>query len=87
MRPYYPYVKDPVSVEKMRKNEVMEVGACWNGIVAFRGDLVAYRSPEGTQVETVNVDTLNIHKRTIQKRGWQMIDNSKPFPVLPLHAF
>ncbi|KAJ9092210.1 hypothetical protein QFC21_006956 [Naganishia friedmannii] len=77
--PFWPYVKDPVSVEKMKKEQVMEVGACWNGIVAFRSDLVAYRSPQETPLLTTQlnsgVEVSNVTKRSIQKRGWQMVDN------------
>lgn len=83
LRPYFPYVKDPVSIEKMRRQEVLEMGACWNGMVAFRGDLVAYRSESapattyGERIESVVISDGMAPK--IQKRGWQMVDNGTPF--------
>lgn len=35
MRPFWPYVKDEETREKVKKEEPFEVAACWNGVVAF----------------------------------------------------
>ncbi|GHJ89605.1 hypothetical protein NliqN6_6007 [Naganishia liquefaciens] len=41
LRPFWPYVQDPPSVDKIRNEDVFEVASCWNGVVAFRAGLVA----------------------------------------------
>ncbi|ORY35322.1 cryptococcal mannosyltransferase 1-domain-containing protein [Naematelia encephala] len=35
LRPFFPYVKDPVSARKVRDEQPFAVSACWNGMVAF----------------------------------------------------
>jgi hypothetical protein len=42
LRPFWPYVKDPPTIARVRQEQVFEVGACWNGIVAFPAELVAW---------------------------------------------
>lgn len=42
LRPFWPYVKDPPTISRVRREQVFEVGACWNGIVAFPAELVAW---------------------------------------------
>ena len=42
LRPFWPYVQDPPSVDKIRNEDVFEVASCWNGVVAFRAGLVAH---------------------------------------------
>lgn len=43
LRPFWPYVKDPPTISRLRNEQVFEVGACWNGIVAFPASLVVWR--------------------------------------------
>lgn len=45
MRIFWPYVKDPVSVARLRDDKVFEVSACWNGMVAFPTEPYLYRPP------------------------------------------
>jgi hypothetical protein len=42
MRPFWPYVKDEETREKVKKEEPFEVAACWNGVVAFDAEPFLY---------------------------------------------
>lgn len=87
LRPFWPYVKDPVSIDRIRKEQVFQVGACWNGIVAFPARLVAWQ-PSSTSTPDVATSTAvetpdatleaangSTYVRGMRKRGWQMVDN------------
>lgn len=65
MRVFWPYVKDPVSVERLRENQPFEVAACWNGMAAFPAAPYLYRP------------TVDEASNGLRKRGWKMVDNGE----------
>lgn len=69
MRVFWPYVKDPVSIERLRDNKPFEVSACWNGMVAFPAGPYMYRPSAEEQQAT--------HDTRHAKRGWKMVDNGE----------
>lgn len=74
MRVFWPYVKDPVSIERLRENKPFEVSTCWNGMVAFPAGPYLYRPSEhlATQEEESSTQEGGLHKR-----GWKMVDNGE----------
>jgi hypothetical protein len=75
LRPFWPYVMDPQSIESVRREQVFEVGSCWNGVVAFKAGLVAYQGMQGAGM--MNATGVS----EVRKRGWQMVDNGAFFAV------
>jgi hypothetical protein len=73
LRPFWPYVMDPQSIESVRREQVFEVGSCWNGVVAFKAGLVAYQGMHGAGM--MNATGVS----EVRKRGWQMVDNGAFF--------
>lgn len=69
MRIAWPFVKDPVSKERLRNKQPFEVSACWNGIVAFPTGPYLYRP------ETSDVSDAPDEGTRLAKRGWKMVDN------------
>lgn len=77
-RPFYPYVKDPLSISLIKQNKVLEVGSCWNGVVAFRAALIVWRGDGATMTSSPaeNAKQALVGQGTsLRKRGWQMVDN------------
>lgn len=78
---------DPQSIESVRREQVFEVGSCWNGVVVFRAGLVAYEAPSeaseeqtdedvaGTAGNGTSLDLARMVPSGLRKRGWQMVDN------------
>ncbi|TXT04902.1 hypothetical protein VHUM_03985 [Vanrija humicola] len=52
MRTFWPYVKDSVSVARLRKNVPIQVSACWNGMVAFPAAPYLYKPATSTATYT-----------------------------------
>ncbi|KAL1405248.1 hypothetical protein Q8F55_008874 [Vanrija albida] len=69
MRTFWPYVKDPVSVARLRQNAPVEVAACWNGMVAFPAGPYLYKQAETSASE-------HTASPSLAKRGWKMVDNA-----------
>ena len=74
MRPFWPYVKDARSVSRIRKELPIPVAACWNGAAVFKAALYRYRPTRSTGSQGELPEDLH---RTLAKRGWKMVDNSK----------
>ncbi|KAK4683508.1 alpha-1,3-mannosyltransferase, partial [Tremellales sp. Uapishka_1] len=68
-RAFWPYAKDPHTVEKVKKEKAFAVATCWNGAVALPAGPYLYR-PEEPVVETA------VSPPRLQGRGWKMVDNS-----------
>ncbi|WVW82016.1 hypothetical protein I302_104021 [Kwoniella bestiolae CBS 10118] len=86
LRPFWPYVKDEITIEKLRKEEPFEVSSCWNGAVVFKAGPFLYKPKETDVVpEEVMEDTLEESEsgRHMMKRGWKMVDN----PTYPNSVF
>ncbi|WOO85796.1 uncharacterized protein LOC62_07G009282 [Vanrija pseudolonga] len=74
MRTFWPYVKDPVSVARLRQNVPMEVSACWNGMVAFPAAPYLFTPTSAAQS---TADERNAAASPgLAKRGWKMVDNA-----------
>lgn len=71
-RAFWPYVKDPVTAQRVRDEKVFEVGVCWNGMVAFPTKHYLYNpaSAPSPPIPSPNEPT------RLAKRGWKMVDNS-----------
>lgn len=65
-RVFWPYVKDPVAAQRVREEKVFELGACWNGMVAFPTRHHIYK-PNATESDPSD-------SRRV-KRGWKMVDD------------
>jgi hypothetical protein len=42
---FWPYVKDPVSIELIKEEKPFEAAACWNGVVAYPAQRYLYQPP------------------------------------------
>lgn len=63
-RIFWPYAKDPLSIERIKQEKPTEVGACWNGVVVFPAGPYLYKLPDESE-----------SRMRVQKRSWKMIDN------------
>ncbi|WVR03663.1 hypothetical protein IAU60_000658 [Kwoniella sp. DSM 27419] len=75
LRVFWPYVQDPVSIEKLKREEPFEVTSCWNGAAAFKAEPFLYKPDKEPGVSTP--------EPTIMQRGWRMVDND----TYPLSEF
>lgn len=73
MRSFWPYVKDPESIKVIKAEKPIEVGACWNGAVAFPAE------PHIRKIAPpVDSSDGEPQKRArLSPRGWRMMDNCK----------
>ncbi|WWC66738.1 uncharacterized protein I206_100643 [Kwoniella pini CBS 10737] len=81
LRPFWPYIKDPVTIEKLEEEEPFEVSSCWNGAVVFKSGPFLYKPPTEEMIEPEN-PALEGEYQMI-KRGWKMVDN----PTYPNSVF
>lgn len=70
MRIVWPHVRDPVSAQRLREERNIEVGACWNGIVAFPAKPYLYQPRDDIYDQSEPSDSSRL-----SKRAWRMIDN------------
>ncbi|OCF45148.1 hypothetical protein I317_00950 [Kwoniella heveanensis CBS 569] len=91
LRVFWPYVKDSVTIDKIRKEEPFRVSSCWNGAVALKAAPFLYRrdgqavqtirgASEGTSTSHTSTDGVRNAGREEfgqkrVKRGWKMVDN------------
>ncbi|OCF36210.1 hypothetical protein I316_02083 [Kwoniella heveanensis BCC8398] len=96
LRVFWPYVKDSVTIDKIRKEEPFRVSSCWNGAVALKAAPFLYRrdgqavqtirgASEGTSTSHTSTDGVRNAGREEfgqkrVKRGWKMVDNSS-YPI------
>nr|XP_019048948.1 hypothetical protein I302_02728 [Kwoniella bestiolae CBS 10118]OCF27878.1 hypothetical protein I302_02728 [Kwoniella bestiolae CBS 10118] len=69
LRPFWPYVKDGESIERIRKGEPIRVSACWNGVTVLNARPFLFHDSGDLDGSIPAVGGL-------EKRGWRMIDNS-----------
>lgn len=77
MRITWPYVKDRVSAQLLRRGKPFPVSSCWNGMVAFPAENYLYRPQNKTADKA--------ERGSLAKRGWKMVDNGEsrtPCPAL-----
>ncbi|WVQ62475.1 uncharacterized protein L199_000615 [Kwoniella botswanensis] len=85
LRPFWPYVKDETTIDRLRKEEPFEVSSCWNGAVVFKAGPFLYTPQEEVRVDEAEmIDLEQSHDgRHLAKRGWKMVDN----PTYPNSVF
>ncbi|WWC58320.1 uncharacterized protein I303_100860 [Kwoniella dejecticola CBS 10117] len=81
LRPFWPYVKDQVTIEKIEKEEPFEVSSCWNGAVVFKAGPFLYKAPVEESIEPENPALEGEYH--LMKRGWKMVDD----PTYPNSVF
>ena len=64
MRAFWPFTRDPVTVDLLKREQPYPVAACWNGVVAFKAEPYLYGSANAVE-----------SSQNLSKRGWKMIDN------------
>ncbi|WWC86000.1 uncharacterized protein L201_000871 [Kwoniella dendrophila CBS 6074] len=80
LRPFWPYVKDQVTISKLQKEEPFEVSSCWNGAVVFKSDPFLYK-PSNNQEDAVEEESMfedngfSQGGKHLGKRGWKMVDD------------
>ncbi|WRT63900.1 uncharacterized protein IL334_000826 [Kwoniella shivajii] len=83
LRPFWPYVKDEITIDKVRNEESFEVSSCWNGAVVFKAGPFLYQPSKETKEklkdeasEPINEDVDTEGDRRFFKRGWKMVDDT-----------
>lgn len=76
LRPFWPYVKDANSRDRVALEQPFEVASCWNGVVAFPAQpYIRSRHKPSAPEKSVKLRTTSLIRR-----GSRVMDKGKPTP-------